>query len=80
MSLIAEVSVNYDIDVGRVVIRRVEGGTYADDMNTYVYTIHETDRLTRDSELKAEGKVVHRYGDGGMRLLLKVLLDAERHL
>lgn len=80
MSLIAEVTVNYDAPVGLVTIQRIKGGTGADDVNTYRYRIYKESTFPNDGRVQASGDVTHRYGDGGLRLLLKVLLDAERHL
>lgn len=80
MSLIADVSVNHVAEVGTVYIHRLSGGTNPDSMNTYEYEVYNRARGDRDASLVAEGQIVHRYGDGGLRLLLKALLDAERHL
>lgn len=80
MSLIAEVTVNYEAPVGLVTIQRIKGGTGDDDINTYRYKIYENSTFPNDAKIKASGDVTHRYGDGGLRLLLIVLMDAERHL
>lgn len=80
MSLIAEVTVNYEVPVGLITIQRIKGGTGPDDINTYRYKIYENATIPSDHKIKAAGEVTHRYGDGGLRLLLVALMDAERHL
>lgn len=69
MSLVVNVTVNEASLVGRVIIQRfVHVGTEPDDVNGYRWSVESDDGIA-----KAEMPLMHRYGDGAMVLLAKVM-------
>lgn len=68
MSLVVRLSVNDGPMISYVTVRRMEGGTDPDSINTYEWHVHQA--LPRIDEW---GKVEHRYGDGAVTLLAKVM-------
>lgn len=75
MSLVVDISVNRDQEVGTITIQRMTGGTDPDDVNRYEYTVYD-----HRGGVVATGHVMHRYGDKAFRLLAKALLDCQERL
>jgi hypothetical protein len=65
-----DVRVNEDL-IGSLTITRVEDGRDPDSVNTYTWD------YVQDGELRLRGRSIHRYGDGAMVLVQRVLSQIE---
>lgn len=68
MSLVVRLSINDGPAVSYVVVRRISGATDPDSINIYEWHLSQS-----VPPIDERGTVEHRYGDGAIVLLSKVL-------
>lgn len=71
MSLVVSVSVNNNPPIAIVAAQRTSGDTDPASENTYAWEVHH--RGADGYHETARGQVQHRYGDGALALVCRVL-------
>ncbi len=64
-----------DKKIATVSALRIDGGNLPDDWNTYSYEVVEEG--TTNGYVHCQGTLSHRYGDGGLELMRKILTKVE---